>query len=458
MSYTSPAVVIDNGSQTTRAGFALEDLPSLVYSSVYLVDGNKVTVGDEELEAAPQNEVLTLVDDGLVYNWDNVIHNWQYAYDHLDSASPLDPREYPLTLTEQPWNTAKNKLAATQLAFETLQVPLFSLVKTPLAQLYHQGRSTGLVIDVGAAITSVTPILDGIIQTKAAFHSKYAGDFVSLHSVNFLSQNVPLLDHLLPKPFAPTAGRSATALSSSLKNFLVTQRVVEEFKSSMLAVLEYPLNPPPAPQHLQLPGKSFHVPYGQTIPVEIEQLTLVEPLFQPLSFGLPGVALPPPVFDKPQTQGLTHLILSLLKALEALVIPQLTLENTANTSANSSPHARFNDIVRELLSNILFTGGTTLTPGLTQRVLNDLYKSLNQFFPNYLYLQPGRLMMNTIGQPAGAVDWDRKFGSWLGACNLASMLNGDGDDNSANIALDNWFITKSDYEEMGEDLVLEKFK
>ncbi|CAK7896109.1 actin-related protein 7 [[Candida] anglica] len=457
MAYTSPAVVIDNGSQTTRAGFASEDFPSLVYSSNYSVDSNnKVVIGDDEIDKHPENEIMTLLDNGLVYNWDNVIHNWQYAYDNLDSSSPIDPKEYPLMLTEPSWNTKKNKLISTQMAFETLEVPIFSLVKTPLAQLFHQSKATGLIVDIGSAITSITPILDGIIQTKAAMHSKYAGDFASLHSLNYLSQKVPSLDHLLPKPFiSDLSNLKATA---SFKNFQITNKVVEEFRYSMLQVSELPATA----SHFSAPAKSFYLPYGENVQVQQEQFSLLEPLFQPSAFQLPNLSIPAPAFDKPATQGLTHIILSSLKALEASIIPQAVLENTANTSANSSHHARFNDILRELLSNILITGGTSLTPGLTQRVLHDLYKSVNQFFPNYLCTQPGRLVLNVLGnnQTNGNDVWDKKFGSWIGACNLASMLNSSNqeNDNGASIALDNWYITKSEYEELGEDLILEKFK
>lgn len=49
--------------------------------------------------------------------------------------------------------------------------------------------------------------------------------------------------------------------------------------------------------------------------------------------------------------------------------------------------------------------------------------------------------------------WDKKFNTWLGASNLSLMLNED-----SSIAMNNWFMTKQEYEELGEDLVVEKFK
>ncbi|KAM9907210.1 hypothetical protein OXX79_001078, partial [Metschnikowia pulcherrima] len=45
-----PAIVIDNGSHTTRAGLASEDLPSLVFNSNYVVGPSGETLfGDEAI-------------------------------------------------------------------------------------------------------------------------------------------------------------------------------------------------------------------------------------------------------------------------------------------------------------------------------------------------------------------------------------------------------------------------
>ena len=188
MTYTAPAVVIDNGSYTTKAGFSLEDLPSLVFNSNYMKHDKtqQVIIGDELMENNSEQQVMKLLDDGLIYDFDNIVHNWQYVFDNVDNNNPINSSEFPLVVTEQPWNTSKNKVNSCQVAFETLQVPIFSLVKTPLAQLYRCGKSTGLVIDIGSSVTSVTPILDGVIQLKCSYHSKYAGDFVNLHVLNYL--------------------------------------------------------------------------------------------------------------------------------------------------------------------------------------------------------------------------------------------------------------------------------
>jgi actin-related protein 7 len=438
MVYTAPAVVIDNGSHTTKAGFALEDLPSLVFSSNYAVDSEgKVIVGDEEIASRPDCEVMTLMDNGLIYNFENITHNWEYIYKHMDNQNGVDPKEYPLMITQHDWNTPKNKMTTAQIAFETLQVPIFSLVKTPLVQLYHVGKSTGLVIDVGSSNATVTPILDGIIQSKSSFSSKFAGDFANLHALNYL-QKYGGLDALLPKRFL------STKATESFKNYQISHYALEDFKLSMLSVAEgaanqyqYPVTP-----------KSYQLPNGSHVSVYREQIDLMESLFQPQLYQIPGVAIPEPAMDKPLTHGIITLILSSLKTLEG-----------SFAGEHQTPN-KFGEVLRELCGNILITGGSSLTTGFSQRILNDLYRSAGQLFA--AQLQGRNITFGTLGNHhIGDIQdtWDRKFSAWKGATNLASMLNDyNGEADNLNIALENWFVTKSDYEEMGEDLILEKFK
>lgn len=458
-----PAVVIDNGSDTTRAGFALEDLPSVVFNSNYQVDENGNTiVGDAEISQNPQLEVMTLLENGLVYNFEKIVNNWEHVYTKLDGGNGVDSKEHPLMITEETWNTLKNKAATAQLAFEALQVPLFSLVKTPLAQLYHMGQSSGLVIDVGASTASVTPILDGIIQQKSSFHTKYAGDFANLHSLRSLEAKLGYqpaqLDYsrLLPPRYA------VETTTDSFRLYHVTHNLLYSFKQTMLYVSE----PPPGmaqahhyyqqhhshPPYFQLPN-GFQVPYADQ-----ELVPLTEPLFLPHVYKLPGVPVPEPAFDKASTHGISNLVLFSIKSLESVF-----MSNVPNENQSSSANARFNEIVRLLFSNTLITGGGSLFSGFNERLCGDLQRTAPLVLPNYAVTGSYKLYISPLKNhsPGDINDtFDKKFGSWLGAANLASMLNEtvEEDGTSVNIALDNWFISKADYEELGEDLIIEKFK
>lgn len=460
-----PAVVIDNGTSTTRAGFALEDLPLLVFNSAYLIDENgKVIVGDDEINQRPDLEVMTLLENGLVYNYENIVHNWEYVYSNLDGGNGVDAKEHPLALTEQTWNTLKNKIAAAQIAFESLEVPLFSLVKSPLAQLYHMGRSSGLVVDVGAGVASVTPILDGIIQQKSCFHSKYAGDFANLHILRSLEAKLGYqptqLDYtrLLPARF------NAGPISQSFQMYHVSHNLLHNFKQTMLSVSE----PPPgmAPSHGYYQQQSHHqqpgvyqMPDGTHLHYSDQETTsLLEPLCVPHVYKLPNVPVPDPAYDKAHTHGISNLVLFTLKNLESAF-----MSSSTNDSHNTNANARFNEVLRQLLSNTLITGGGSLAPGFNDRFCGDIGRTAPLVLPNYMVTTSYKMYISPLrNHGLGDINdtFDKKFGSWLGAANLANMLNEvvEEDGGNVNIAMDNWFISKSDYEELGEDLIIEKFK
>lgn len=457
-----PTVVIDNGSSSTRSGFALEELPSLVYGSNYVVNNDgKVVVGDSEIANYPESEVMTLVEDGLVYNTDNVVHNWQYAYDNLDGGNGVPSSDHPLMITEPVWNTNKIKGDLAQIAFEQLNVPLFSIVKSPLAQLYHMGRSSGVVVDIGGSVVSVTPILDGIVQLKSSFHSKYAGDFLSLHTLRSLENKLgyqPLqLDYtrLLP----PKLGVCET-MSDSFKLYYANSNLLLHFKQTMLFVNEgqhahgyyHHQHQFQHPALYQLPD-STHVSY-----TDQELLPLTEALFVPQMYNLPGISIPEASVEKAGTHGLSNLVLFALKNLEATFMSSVTNESQSATANN-----RFNDILRLIFNNLLISGGGSLVPGLSERLCGELSRTAPQVFPNYVVTGSYKLSINVL-KNAGSGELnetlDRKFGSWLGAANLASMLKSSSLDDvgNGNIALDNWFVSKANYEELGQDYIIERFK
>ncbi|KAF3992296.1 hypothetical protein FT663_02353 [Candidozyma haemuli var. vulneris] len=456
-----PAVVIDNGTSSTRAGFASEDLPSLVFNSGYSVDkNNKVLVGDN-INSRPDLEVMTLVDNGIVYNYDHIVSNWEYAYENLDSGNGVDAKDHPLMMTEQTWNTPKNKAAAAQIAFESLQVPLFSLLKNPLAQLYHTGRSSGLVIDVGAGVASVTPILDGVIQQKSCFHSKYAGDFASLHALRSIEAKLGYQPNQLDYTRLLPAKYRSENVSQSFRSYHATHNLLQNFKETMLSVSEPPpgVTPPNAyyaqqhqsPSFFQLPDRT-QINYSDR-----ETSTLLEALFVPHVYKLPDVPIPDPAFDKANTHGISNLVLFALKNLESTMVP------SGGDPQSSNSNARFNEVLRQLFTNTLITGGCALLPGFSDRICGDISRTAPSVMPNYMITSSYKIYISPLrNHPSGDIHdlYDKKFGSWLGAANLANMLNDavEDENGSANIALDNWFISKADYEELGEDLIVEKFK
>lgn len=359
------SIVIENGTSTTRAGFSSEQLPSLIFPSTYSKspnDGDDASFifGDEILHR-PDNEIYTILNDGVVYNWEALEKNWEYIFDNLKA----DSSDAPLVITEELWNNKKNRLKLTELALEKFQVPVFSIIKAPIAVTYGLGRSSSLVVDIGSATTSITPILDGTILYKGAVHSKFAGDFLNLHALTYLNKTNPV------ESYFPSG-------TDSFKRFK-TQALIHDFKTTMLYISQFPIVD--SNTNFEITNKHYQLPDGQLQQVAKEQVLIPEALFHPLSFSIPGVELPK------ESLGLTDLILSSLKKVD---LPRPNYE--------------------QLLSNIIITGASASIPGMEQRVSNDM-KRLTPGFGITTYINP-----NTF---------ERSNSVWLGASVLASLNNFD---------------------------------
>ena len=77
------------------------------------------------------------------------------------------------------WNSRTKREKLTEVMFETYDVPAFFLCKNAVLTAFANGRSTGLVIDSGASLTSAVPVHDGYVLQQAIVKSPLAGDFVT---------------------------------------------------------------------------------------------------------------------------------------------------------------------------------------------------------------------------------------------------------------------------------------
>ncbi|WWC89023.1 uncharacterized protein L201_003941 [Kwoniella dendrophila CBS 6074] len=82
----------------------------------------------------------------------------------------------------------------TQIAFEVLNTPVFSLIPSPLASLYALGATSGMIIHVGAEETSVFVVTDSIVRWECSTTVKIG----ELHCRKFL-EDLLLEDELLDK-------------------------------------------------------------------------------------------------------------------------------------------------------------------------------------------------------------------------------------------------------------------
>ena len=128
------AVVIDNGSGSIKAGFAGDDAPRSVFSTIIgrpRVPGIMVGMDQKHVfmgeEAKAKNDVLFLknpIDQGLVVNWDDLEKIWHHT---LFSELRVSPEEHPVMLTETSINPKTDREKVAEIMFETFNVPYLYL-------------------------------------------------------------------------------------------------------------------------------------------------------------------------------------------------------------------------------------------------------------------------------------------------------------------------------------------
>jgi len=124
------AVVIDNGSGTCKAGFAGDDAPRSVFSTVVGrprvpgimvgLDQKEVYVGEEAQQKRGVLKIETPIEQGIVSNWDDMEKVWHHT---LYSELRVAPEEHLILMTEASLNPKLNREKMTQIMFETFNVP-----------------------------------------------------------------------------------------------------------------------------------------------------------------------------------------------------------------------------------------------------------------------------------------------------------------------------------------------
>lgn len=208
-------MVLDCGTHSTKAGFSGECLPRLVIPTVV---GRCGTIGlgesDQEgrvgirshhqqqdlyhnvgekdryyvgCDALVRRSTTTLskpVQWGRVIDWDAMHQIWRSViHDHLNVT---DPSNHPVLLTESIAEPPRTREIKTEVFFEDFNVPRFSLVTQSVLALYAAGRTSGIVVDIGAGQSSVLPFLQGKSLPQGMVDLGYSGDDITNHLLNSL--------------------------------------------------------------------------------------------------------------------------------------------------------------------------------------------------------------------------------------------------------------------------------
>lgn len=191
-----PCLVCDNGTGFVKVGYAGQNFPTSIFPSMVgrpilraeealdeSIQLKEIMCGEEASAARHSLEVKYPVENGIVRNWEDMEHLWNYTF---TEQMKINPKEHKILLTEPPMNPAKNREKIVEKMFEKYGFAAANVSIQAMLTLYAQGLLTGVVVDTGDGVTHVVPVYDGFVPQNLIRRLDVAGRHITQYLIKLL--------------------------------------------------------------------------------------------------------------------------------------------------------------------------------------------------------------------------------------------------------------------------------
>ena len=190
------SIIIDNGTYRCKAGYSYDDVPRVDIPTVLGFPSSQggendqdqidIFVGEEALQKGGILDLHYPIVKGEFKDLPIMERIWKHIF-HTELVA--DIKSYHVVVTAAAFAKYSNKKEMAQSLFEKLNIESLYITNTSTLSLYANGKTTGIVVDIGYQTTSCVPIYEGFVLNHAVGKADMGGEELNNYFIKLINED-----------------------------------------------------------------------------------------------------------------------------------------------------------------------------------------------------------------------------------------------------------------------------